>query len=131
MAPSRGTDGESFTQFPLYDSDFLRRFVERMLLVPKDRESTFSTAVFARYQRSEQALVTALMEMYLEGVSTRKVREITEALCGTSFSKSLVSSLTSKLDTELAAWRNRPSTRRRTLICLWMPAMRTSEVTAG
>jgi len=78
------------------------------LLVPQDREGTFSTALFARYQRSEKALVTALMEMYLEGVSTRKVREITEALCGTSFSKSLVSSLTSKLDAELAAWRNRP-----------------------
>ena len=78
------------------------------LLVPQDREGTFSTALFARYQRSEKALVTALMEMYLEGVSTRKVREVTEALCGTSFSKSLVSSLTSKLDAELAAWRNRP-----------------------
>jgi len=78
------------------------------LLVPQDREGTFSTALFARYQRSEKALVTALMEMYLEGVSTRKVREITEALCGTSFSKSLVSTLTTKLDAELAAWRNRP-----------------------
>lgn len=78
------------------------------LLVPQDREGTFSTALFARYQRSEKALVTALMEMYLEGVSTRKVREVTEALCGTSFSKSLVSSLTSKLDAELAAWRTRP-----------------------
>jgi putative transposase len=49
----------------------------------------------------------ALMEMYLEGVSTRKVREITEELCGTSFSKSLVSSLAGSLDQELQAWRER------------------------
>jgi putative transposase len=77
------------------------------LLVPQDRDGTFSTQLFARYQRSEKALVLALMEMYLEGVSTRKVSDITEALCGTSFSKSLVSSLVGKLDAELAAWRSR------------------------
>ena len=78
------------------------------LLVPQDRESTFSTQLFARYQRNEKALVLALMEMYLEGVSTRKVADITEVLCGTSFSKSLVSHLAGELDTELAAWRARP-----------------------
>jgi transposase-like protein len=77
------------------------------LMVPQDREGTFSTALFARYQRSEKALVLALMEMYLEGVSTRKVQDITETLCGTSFSKSLVSHLVGTLDAELAAWRNR------------------------
>jgi putative transposase len=63
------------------------------LQVPRDRDGTFSTQLFARYQRNEQALVLALMEVYAEGVSTRKVRGITEALCGTSFSKSLVSEL--------------------------------------
>jgi putative transposase len=77
------------------------------LLVPQDREGTFSTRLFSRYQRSEKALVLALMEMYVEGVSTRKVKEITEELCGTSFSKSLVSSLAGSLDSELQAWRNR------------------------
>lgn len=77
------------------------------LLVPQDRAGTFSTQVFARYQRTEKALVLSLMEMYLHGVSTRKVREITEALCGTAFSKSQVSRLTSTLDTDLAAWRGR------------------------
>jgi putative transposase len=80
------------------------------LQVPQDRDGTFSTQLFARYQRSEKALVLALMEMYVEGVSTRKVREITEVLCGTSFSKSLVSELTTQLDAEWAAWRNRPLT---------------------
>jgi putative transposase len=78
------------------------------LLVPKDREGTFSTRLFARYQRNEKALVLALMEMYVEGVSTRKVKDITEELCDTSFSKSLVSSLADQLDSELGAWRSRP-----------------------
>ncbi len=77
------------------------------LLVPQDREGTFSTRLFSRYQRNEKALVLALMEMYVEGVSTRKVKEITEELCGTSFSKSLVSSLGGSLDSELEAWRSR------------------------
>ncbi len=80
------------------------------LLVPQDREGTFSTQLFARYQRNEKALALALMQMYVEGVSTRKVTEITEALCGTTFSKSLVSALSGRLDGELAAWRSRPLT---------------------
>jgi transposase-like protein len=77
------------------------------LAVPQDREGTFSTRLFSRYQRNEKALVLALMEMYVEGVSTRKVKDVTEALCGTSFSKSLVSSLAGRLDAELEAWRTR------------------------
>jgi transposase-like protein len=77
------------------------------LLVPQDREGTFSTRLFSRYQRNEKALCLALMEMYVEGVSTRKVKEVTEELCGTTFSKSLVSSLAGSLDSELEAWRDR------------------------
>ncbi len=78
------------------------------LLVPQDREGTFSTRLFSRYQRNEKALVLALMEMYVEGISTRKVKDVTEKLCGTSFSKSLVSSLAARLDSELQSWRSRP-----------------------
>jgi putative transposase len=78
------------------------------LLVPQDREGAFSTHLFSRYQRNEKALVLALMEMYVEGVSTRKVRQITEELCGTSFSKSLISELAGNLDSELESWRSRP-----------------------
>jgi putative transposase len=78
------------------------------LLVPQDREGIFSTQLFARYQRNEKALTLALMEMYLEGVSTRKVREVTEELCGTTFSKSTISRLTTALDSELEEWRQRP-----------------------
>jgi len=78
------------------------------LLVPQDREGIFSTQLFARYQRNEKALTLALMEMYLEGVSTRKVREVTEELCGTAFSKSTISRLATVLDSELEEWRQRP-----------------------
>jgi transposase-like protein len=75
--------------------------------VPTERSGHFRTAVFDRYQRSEQAFVLALQEMYLQGVSTRKVRAITEELCGTSVSASTVSRLTKRLDEDLARWRNR------------------------
>jgi putative transposase len=75
--------------------------------VPTERSGHFRTAVFDRYQRSEQAFVLTLQEMYLAGVSTRKVRAITEELCGTSISASTVSRLTKRLDEDLARWRNR------------------------
>jgi putative transposase len=78
------------------------------LQVPQDREGAFSTELFARYQRTEQALVVTLMEMDVQGVSTRKVAAITEQLCGTSFSKSQVSALAGRLDADLTAWRERP-----------------------
>lgn len=80
------------------------------LHIPKLRDGTFSTDLFARYQRSEQALQLAIMEMYINGVSTRKVTKITETLCGTSFSKSTVSSLNAKLDEEIQAFKQRPLT---------------------
>ncbi len=78
------------------------------LSVSRDREGNFRPSLFARYQRNERALLLSLMEMTLEGVSTRKVTKITEALCGTAFSKSMVSSLSADLDEQLSAWRNRP-----------------------
>ena len=78
------------------------------LRVPRIRGGKFSTELFARYQRSEQALVLALMEMVVNGVSTRKVAQITEELCGTEFSKSTVSELCKRLDPVVTAWNNRP-----------------------
>lgn len=77
------------------------------LQVPQVRDGQFSTELFARYQRSEQALVLALMEMVVNGVSTRKVQRITEELCGTSFSKSTVSALCQRLDPLVRAWNER------------------------
>ena len=78
------------------------------LRVPQVRDGEFSTELFARYQRSEQALVLALMEMVVNGVSTRKVTQITEELCGASFSKSTVSALCAQLDPLVTAWNERP-----------------------
>ncbi|NLH11303.1 MAG: IS256 family transposase, partial [Holophagae bacterium] len=71
------------------------------LRVPQDRAGRFSTELFERYQRSEKAFVSALAEMYLQGVSTRKVKAITEELCGHSVSASTVSTINQKLDADL------------------------------
>jgi putative transposase len=78
------------------------------LMVPKDREGRFQTELFERYQRSEKALLLAVAEMYVKGVSTRKVKDITEALCGLEISRTQVSELSKGLDAEVAAWRTRP-----------------------
>ena len=77
------------------------------LRVPRDREGKFSTRLFERCQRSEKALILALQEAYVEGVSTRKVSRITEKLCGTEFSKDQVSRMAQALDKELDRWRGR------------------------
>lgn len=78
------------------------------LRVPRHRNGEFSTTMFQRYQRSEQALVLAMIEMVINGVSTRKIENITEELCGKSFSKSTVSKLCEHLDPIVMAFRNRP-----------------------
>jgi putative transposase len=78
-----------------------------VLHVPQVRDGSFSTTLFTRYQRSEQALVLTLMEMVLQGVSTRKVAIITEELCGTRFSRSTVSQLCTALDARVQAWNER------------------------
>lgn len=77
------------------------------LQVPQTRDGSFSTDIFRRYQRSEQAFVLALMEMVVQGVSTRKVSAITEELCGASFSKSTVSALCAGLDARVRAFNER------------------------
>ena len=77
------------------------------LRVPQDRQGRFRTEVFERYQRSEKALVGALTEMYVQGVSTRKVKAITEELCGHEFSASTISRLNQNLDEELDKFAGR------------------------
>jgi transposase-like protein len=77
------------------------------LRVPQVRDGQFSTELFVRYQRSEQALILTLMELVVNGVSTRKVARITEELCGTSFAKSTVSDLCKALDPLVTAWNER------------------------
>lgn len=84
------------------------RIGKLFLDIPQDRESTFRTKLFERYQRSEKALILSLQEMVIQGVSTRKVQAITKELCGTTFSKSCVSDWCQKLDDEIGTWLNRP-----------------------
>ncbi len=76
--------------------------------VPQVREGGFYPQALEKGLRSERALTLALAEMYVQGVSTRKVKAITEQLCGVSISSSAVSQAASQLDTELAKWRERP-----------------------
>ncbi len=90
------------------ERELVTRVGRLALRVPRDREGRFSTELFERYQRSEKALVLALQESYLQGVSTRKVKRITEKLCGVEFSKDQVSRAAQALDEELGTWRARP-----------------------
>jgi putative transposase len=78
------------------------------LQVPRSRDGKFQTAMFQRFQRSERALQLGLVEMYVQGVSTRKVTKVTEVLFGTEFSASTISNLAKELDEEIRQWRERP-----------------------
>lgn len=91
-----------------YRRNLVTRVGQLELRVPQDRQGHFSTAVFERYQRSEKALVAALAEMYVQGVSTRKVKAITEELCGHAFGADSISQINKKLDGELQRWAQRP-----------------------
>ena len=77
------------------------------LRVPQDRQGRFRTEVFERCQRSEKALVAAMLEMYVQGVSTRKVKAITEELCGHEFSSATISRIVGQLDAELEKFAQR------------------------
>lgn len=90
-----------------YTRTLVTRVGKLVLRVPQDRQGRFRTEVFERYQRSEKALVSALAEMYVQGVSTRKVKEITEELCGHDFSAATISRVTGKLDDELERFAKR------------------------
>jgi transposase-like protein len=78
------------------------------LRVPKLRRQAFETAIIERYRRRESSVEEALIEMYLAGVSVRRVEDITEALWGTRVSPATVSNLNQKIYAQIAAWRNRP-----------------------
>jgi len=90
-----------------YGRSLVTRIGKIELRVPQDRQGRFSTELFERYQRSEKALMAALAEMYVQGVSTRKVKAITEELIGHSFSASSISAVVKKLDGELARFAQR------------------------
>ena len=90
-----------------YGRSLITRVGTLELRVPQDRQGRFSTALFERYQRSEKALVGTLAEMYVQGVSTRKVKAVTEALCGHSFCASSISAINKTLDASLRAFAER------------------------
>jgi putative transposase len=78
-----------------------------VLQVPQTRDGAFYPSILERYQRSEKALVLALAEAYLQGVSTRKMKMVTEQLMGKEFSSASISRFSATLDAELDAWRER------------------------
>ena len=84
-----------------------------VLQIPRFRYGKFTTDLFQRYQRSEQALLLALMEMVVNGVSTRKIEEITYELCGSEFSRSTISELCKNLDPIVQGWISRPLNEKR------------------
>jgi putative transposase len=90
-----------------YGRTLVTRVGKLELRVPQDRQGRFRTEIFERYQRSEKALVSALSEMYVQGVSTRKVKAITEELCGHEFSASTISRMNQSLDKELEKFAKR------------------------
>ena len=80
------------------------------LNMPKLRRQTFETAIIERYRRREASVEEALIEMYLAGVSVRRVEDITEALWGTKVSPGTISNLNKKVYEKIEEWRNRPIT---------------------
>ena len=91
-----------------YERSLETRAGQVSLKVPKLRRQTFETAIIERYRRRESSVEEALIEMYLAGVSVRRVEDITEALWGTRVSPSTVSNLNKKIYAKIEAWRNRP-----------------------
>lgn len=91
-----------------YERELITGSGSLVLKVPRTRDGEFSTTVFEKYNRCDQALILSMIEMFVNGVSTRKVTKIVEELCGKSVSKSLVSNLVKGLDPIVNDWRNRP-----------------------
>ena len=91
-----------------YDRQLHTKAGEVTLQVPRLRNLPFETEIIERYRRRESSVEEALVEMYLAGVSVRRVEDITEALWGTRISPSTVSELNQKIYVQIDAWRNRP-----------------------
>jgi putative transposase len=91
-----------------YQRKLMTKAGEVELNVPRLRKLPFETQIIERYRRRESSVEEALIEMYLAGVSVRRVEDITEALWGQRVSPSTVSELNQKIYTQIEAWRNRP-----------------------
>jgi putative transposase len=106
-APYERTEGRTAYRNGVRERQLTTRVGTLTLRVPRHRNGQFSTELFMRYQRSEQALMLAMMEMVINGVSTRKIESITEELCGKKFSRSTISTLCKNLDPMVNAFRTR------------------------
>ena len=102
------TEDRKDTRAGHYERKLHTQVGEVKLKVPKLRALRFETEVIQRYRRREASVEEAMIEMYLAGVSVRKVEDITEALWGTSVSPSTISALSKKVYCHIEAWRNRP-----------------------
>lgn len=102
------TEARRDTRAGSYSRKLQTQAGEVKLKVPKLRLQTFETAIIERYRRRESSVEEALIQMYLAGVSVRRVEDITEALWGTRVSPSTVSSLNKKIYASIEAWRMRP-----------------------
>jgi hypothetical protein len=102
------SEGRKTTRAGYYTRGLHTKAGEVELKVPKLRSLPFETAIIERYRRRESSVEEALMEMYLAGVSVRRVEDITQALWGTRVSPSAISDLNQKLYVRIEEWRNRP-----------------------
>jgi len=102
------SEGRRDTRAGSYDRALHTKAGEVTLKVPKLRRQTFETAIIERYRRRESSVEEALIEMYLAGVSVRRVEDITEALWGTRVSPGTVSNLNKKIYAKIEAWRHQP-----------------------
>lgn len=101
------TEGRQDTRARHYRRKLHTKTGEVTLKVPKLRKTTFETAIIERYRRRESSIEEALIEMYLAGVSVRRVEDITEALWGTRVSPGTISELNKKVYGQIEMWRNR------------------------
>lgn len=90
------------------DRELTCRVGKLTLRVPRHRNEPFHSCMLDNYQRSEQALITTMIEMVIQGVASRNIEKITEELCGSKFSKSTISNLCKELDEEISKFKNRP-----------------------
>src|ERR1700681_2978529 len=102
------TEGRKDTRAGSYQRRLHTKAGEVSLKIPKLRSLPFETAIIERYRRRESSVEEALVEMYLAGVSVRRVEDITEALWGTRVRPSTVSELNRNIYAPIDSWRNRP-----------------------
>ncbi|WP_033826335.1 IS256 family transposase [Bacillus andreraoultii] len=106
--PYERTEGRTGHRNGYYDRSLTVSIGNLELKVPRTRDGQFSPTLFEKWQRKEQSFVLSMLEMVVNGVSTRKVKKVVKQLCGEEVSKSFISGLTEKLDAEVNKWAGRP-----------------------